>query len=75
MSRFQRRPLLVIGAGVAVLSLAACPKEPVGNLMAPVCPDGGIDFSGTRCPETRAPAPKRMLKFGSDPEPGSGGTP
>lgn len=61
--RFQRRPLLVIGAGVALISLSACKQDTVGNLMAPVCPDGGLDFDGTRCPEARAPGPKPKRTF------------
>lgn len=48
-SRFRKRPLLVAGLGVAVISIAACGGFTSGNLMAPKCPDGGFDTDGTNC--------------------------
>ncbi len=48
-SRFRKRPLLVAGLGIAVVSIAACGGFTSGNLMAPKCPDGGIDTTGNGC--------------------------
>ena len=47
--RFHKRPLLVAGLGVAVISIAACGGFTSGNLMAPRCPDGGFDVNGDDC--------------------------
>ena len=47
--RFPKRPLLVAGLGIAVVSIAACGGFTSGNLMAPKCPDGGFDTTGNDC--------------------------
>jgi hypothetical protein len=48
-SRPLTRPLLFVGAGLAVVTVAAgCFTS--GNLVAPPpCPDGGLDFNGDGC--------------------------
>ena len=47
--RFRKRPLLVVGLGAAVITIASCGSGYTsGNLMAPVCKDGGYD-DGTHC--------------------------
>ena len=47
-SRLRKRPLLVAGVGITVISIAACGGFSCGNLLPPTCPDGGLD-TGTRC--------------------------
>lgn len=50
------RPLLFIGAGLSVVTVAAgCFTS--GNLVAPPpCPDGGFDYDGDGCAEVDAGA-------------------
>lgn len=49
--RFSVKPLLVASAGLAVIAVGACGGATSGNLVAPRCPDGGVD-TGTNCQAT-----------------------
>jgi hypothetical protein len=72
-SRFRKRPLLVAGLGVAVISIAACGGFTSGNLIAPTCPDGGPDLTGNNCqPVTDAGTTDAGVKDGG-PDGGTGG--
>lgn len=61
-SRFRKRPLLVAGLGIAVMTVAACGGFSSGNLIALRCPDGGFDTE-TNC---KAPTDGGTKDAGSD---------
>ncbi len=67
-TRFHKRPLLVAGVGAAMISIAACGGFTSGNLMAPRCPDGGVDTDGTACKQ-----PDAGTVDGGVPDGGTGG--
>ena len=44
------KPLLVVGTGIALVAMGAAGCGPVGNLMAPRCPEGQqIDNADGQC--------------------------
>jgi hypothetical protein len=69
----KKRPLLIATFGVAVVSIGACGGYTSGNLIAPLCPDGGVDTGDNCMPKTDAGTTDAGTKDGGTADGGMGG--